>query len=493
MPTKNDKGVFTVFGIGGLSEEIWDPVEDSLFFCRDYRTTTDFFTNMGAIGMTYTHLINDDSYLKWVIAGTGNQITDNDDTLDVSGLTPVIPNDPDIWKGLDRDPLDREDYRDGRISTHLYYNNKISRTVNFRAGVLASHLRFSFNNRRLIGGILDTVNIGSGSAQLLQGYTRVRWQPADRRWTFNAGLHGMFLDLNNTNSLEPRLSARLQATSDINFSAAYGLHSQVLPLGSYFTQTDAGLVNQDLEMMKAHHAVLAYGHSLGEFFSLRVEAYYQHLTNLPIVDDPSRSYMMLNDREGYADEDLVSEGIGRNYGIDVSLKQAFAEGTFLLLAGSLYESQYMTRFPDRWFDTRYNGNYSVSLMGGKEWTLGKEQGSSLQISGRAMANGGLRYSPIDDQATLNTLANNPLILATDEYVPIEAEAFTKKVGEYYRLDLRIAYQINSEKKVAHLISLDLQNATNRYNNREPRYDVDKGLIFRKQFGLIPVLAYRIDF
>lgn len=489
LPTKNDKGVFTLFGIGGLSEELWDPVKDSVFYAnRDYRTTTDFTTNMGATGLTYTHFLSDKSYLKWVVAAVGSRVVDNDDTLNLSTVNYALPNDESAIVGVPEDSVKKEDYRDYRFSTHLFYNNKINQKVNFRAGLIASHIQFAFDHRELRGDVFQSVVQGQGSSQLLQGYSRVRYD-ASHRLTLNAGLHALFLVLNQTYSIEPRLSMSYVLTENDRISVAYGLHGQALQLGNYFTQTDAGMPNQDLEMTQAHHAVVGYEHSFTQAFRLKVEGYYQYLFNLPVVNDPTRSYMLLNERDGYAREALVSEGTGRNYGVDMSVRQAFARGSFLLLAGSVYKSEYMTLFPDRWFSTRFDSRYNLSLMGGKEWYFGKEGQSSLQISGRGIFNGGLRYSPIDREAS--AIAAETSIGQT--YVPIDAEAWTEKVGDYYRLDLRIAYRINGNK-AAHLISIDAQNATNHLNRREPIYDpISNNLTFRSQSGLIPVISYQIDF
>ena len=68
--------------------------------------------------------------------------------------------------------------------------------------------------------------------------------------------------------------------------------------------------NQDLEITKAHHAVVSYEHALSTAFQIKLEGFYQYLFNLPVVDDADRSYMLLNERDGYAREALVSEGKG---------------------------------------------------------------------------------------------------------------------------------------------------------------------------------------
>lgn len=483
FPTEN--GSLTIFGIGGLSGEIWDVDKEDLFAAdTDKRTTTDFLTNMGAMGLTYTRNLNDNSYLRFALAAVGSQVVDDDDTLNVSTLDPNVPFTDEQLDGLPSIPLDEETYNDSRISAHLFYNNKLNDKLNLRVGGMFSQIQFSFQESILD---FDTGNLsprvsGEGSSQLIQAYGRLRYQPTNRL-TLNAGLHSMYFALNGSSSIEPRLSANYILSPNDQISLSYGLHSQVLPLGNYFTSIDGGLVNEDLDLVKAHHLVLSYGHSFSKSLRFRMEAYYQSLFNLPVENDPNSSYMLLNEREGYARQALVSEGRGQNYGVDLSVQQTFARGVFMLLTGSVYQSQYMTLTPDRWYNTRFNGNYSSSLSLGREWNI-KDGKSTFQVSARGIINGGLRTSPLDTQASA----------MAGYFVPVHSQAWEERVGVYYRIDLRVAYRINA-KKVSHLISLDVQNATNRLNAREPRYVLATNMLntTRTQSGLTPVISYQIDF
>ncbi|MEL6649742.1 MAG: TonB-dependent receptor [Bacteroidota bacterium] len=480
-----EKGSFTIFGIGGLSSELWDADTTDLFGpSTDLRTTTDFLTNMGAVGMTYTRNINEQSYLRLALAAVGSQVIDNDDTLDVSSLDPNVPFTPADYDLLPPFDLDEERYSDSRFSGHLFYNNKLSDNLNLRVGLMGSQIQFRFDEQILDfenGGLIPRVS-GEGSSQLVQAYGRLRWQ-ANERLTLNGGLHSMYFALNGSTSLEPRFSANYILSPNDQLSLSYGLHSQILPLGNYFTQVGGTLVNQDLDLVKSHHIVLGYGHTFSKTLRFRAEAYYQYLFNLPIEDDPNSSYMLLNAREGYALQNLVSQGTGRNFGIDLSVQQTFARGTFMLLTGSLYQSEYMTLWPDRWFNSRFNGNYSGSFALGREWNF-REGKSTFQISGRGIVNGGLRQSPLDAPASAEA----------GFFVPIHDQAWEERVGLYYRLDLRVAYRINGDR-VSHLISLDVQNATNRLNPREPSYVFANNTLItnRTQAGLTPVISYQIDF
>lgn len=236
--------------------------------------------------------------------------------------------------------------------------------------------------------------------------------------------------------------------------------------------------NLDLEMPKAHHAVIGYEHLFENNLRLLVEGYYQRLFDLPI-SATANDYMLLNERDGYATQDLESEGTGVNMGVDVTFEKFFSNGLFFLWNGSLYESNYVASDGNT-YSTRYNSRYNTSLMGGTEFKVG--EGGSLQLGARTVLNGGLRYTPGDEV----------LSQEAGEFVAKEGIAFTEGVGEYFRIDLRVAYRKNL-KKSAYTLSLDLQNATNRENVRDQIYDPGfNKLINRYQSGLIPVISFQID-
>lgn len=490
LPSKDLKNTWTIFGMGGLSEELWDPVEDSLSWSRPYRTTRDYLTRVGAAGITYTRLIDNKSFLKAVVAVSGNQVIDNDDTLDIRTVVPS-PN-PDMleeeidWTSLDETPFEKEDYRNTRISSHIFYSRQFSPSLTMKNGIIASHINYGFNHeeRNAETNAFGTLVEGEGSSQLLQAYSQFKIHASDRL-TLNAGVHASMLSLNNSGAIDPRLSLKYQMPDRQSISLAYGLHSQILPLGSYFTEVERNgettQPNLDLDMIRAHHAVLAYEKIFENRTRLLLETYYQRLFNLPISPDSEPSdFMLLNLRDGYGDRALVSNGTGTNLGLDLTFEKYFSQGFFFLFTGSVYESNYVASDGET-YNTRYNSRYNQSLMGGTEIPLKK--GGSLQLGARSVLNGGLRFTPGDEAASK----------LQGEFVEQPGQAFALGVGTYYRIDFRIAYRKNL-KKTAYILSLDVQNVTNRRNVRDQIYDPGfNRLQNRFQSGLVPVFSFQIDF
>jgi len=190
--------------------------------------------------------------------------------------------------------------------------------------------------------------------------------------------------------------------------------------------------------------------------------------------------MLLNLRDGYGDRALVSDGTGTNLGLDLTFEKYFSQGFFFLFTGSVYESNYVAS-DGQTYNTRYNSRYNQSLMGGTEIPLKK--GGTLQLGARSVLNGGLRFTPGDEAASK----------AAGEFVEQPGQAFALGVGTYYRIDFRIAYRKNL-KKTAYILSLDVQNVTNRMNVRDQIYDPGfNRLQNRFQSGLVPVFSFQIDF
>ena len=189
-----------------------------------------------------------------------------------------------------------------------------------------------------------------------------------------------------------------------------------------------------------------------------------------------------NDVDGFATEVLASVGSAYNIGVDISYEQAFKDGLFLLISGSVFDSKYSTD-DDKYFNTRYNSNYSATFMGGKELRL--RNNATLQTGLKLLFNGGARITPLIPGQ--NGDGQNP---------PWDwSRPFELRVAPYFRPDIRIAYRKDNPNN-SWLLSLDVQNLISRRNEDalDRTYDPDtKAWISRNQSGLTPLLSFQIDF
>lgn len=61
------------------------------------------------------------------------------------------------------------------------------------------------------------------------------------------------------------------------------------------------------------------------------------------------------------------------------------------------------------------------------------------------------------------------------------------------MDIGISYRMNRQH-AAYILSLDIQNLTDRQNVYTQYYDPDtQELVMLYQFGLIPILSFKIEF
>ncbi|MDB4539874.1 TonB-dependent receptor [Saprospiraceae bacterium] len=472
--SKNNRDILSFWGIGGLSKERQDPI-DGIENWKSYTDylTRDFETNMGAIGMTYTHLFKDDSYLRTNLAVMNQKVLFANDTLTQDFVATNV-ND--------------EDYIEGRITLSTSYNKKINPKLTLKTGVYVNNLLYDLYHDKLINEMTVNFLDIKDNSFLIQPYVNFRIRPRVD-WLINIGTHAMYFNLNNTYSVEPRLAVRKTFSKNNSLSFAYGLHSRTLPTGSYFTRLtdDQGIVtnpNIDLELIKSHHLVIAYDQLIANRLRLHTEVYFQYLYDVPVSIDENSSYSILNEIDGFATQALVSQGTGRNYGIDISLQQSFDAGFFMLLSTSIFESTYQAINKER-FSTSYNSQISGSLLLSKEFTF--KNNSVLQTGLKLLFNGGQRLTPLLYEGVNSNNPNEPLL--------DESKAFTEKVDPYFRPDLRIAYRKDKEK-YAWSLSLDVQNAIARRNidGISRTFDPDlREWVFKTQSSLTPVLSYQIDF
>lgn len=472
--SKNGKHITSVWGIGGLSAEFFEAVKE----VGDWKTytdyqTRDFDTNMGAVGVTHSYLIDDKSYLRTSLAVMGQKILFRNDTL-TQQLTPTTVSD--------------ELYINNGLVLSTNYNRKFSALASLKTGLTATRLNYDLFYRYLLGSDYRTYIDEKGSAWLFQPFANLRLRPHPR-WTINLGVHAMYFALNDTYNVEPRLGIRYQLNEVASLNLGYGLHSRILPIGSYFTRVptiEGGDVQPNLELglLKAHHIVLGYDQIIGKSKRLRIEAYYQHLFDVPVSIDPASTYSMLNQFEGYATRALVSNGTGTNLGLDLTFEQFFNNGTFYIAAASIFNSTYEA-LNGKTYDTRYNSGLAGSFMGGKEWTVGNQ--ATLQTGLRLLYTGGQRLTPI------LTPIRDPL----DPTSPIldESRPFSQQVSAYFRPDLRLAYRKDNLNNAWYL-ALDVQNFIARENEDALDYNYDpvlKDWVFGFQSGIVPVLSFQIDF
>jgi hypothetical protein len=256
--------------------------------------------------------------------------------------------------------------------------------------------------------------------------------------------------------------------------------------GVYFAEANGmnGITsnpNRNLRFTRAHHFVVSHNFLLAENLRLKTEVYYQHLFKVPVSTSDTNTLSTLNAISEYITSPLVNKGKGRNYGVEISLEKYLHNNFYYLFTNSLYQSKY-TALDGVERNTRFNGNRISTLVGGKDFVATRKP-KTFGINIKAIYAGGLRTTPVDRQASK---LNGYTVFS-------QKEAYSLQNPSYFRTDLRMSMQWNKKNRT-NTLSLDIQNVTNRQNVYNQWYDgVQDKVVYNYQNGLIPILAYKVEF
>ncbi|MEM1320050.1 MAG: TonB-dependent receptor [Bacteroidota bacterium] len=483
-------GQFTFFGIGGTSaiDFLHDDVdEDDLFAAADEDSFVD--SRFGVIGMKHNLLLGDNAYIRTVISGA----------LSVNELI------EERYFNLDQDDeftalYTNFDNTETRLSISSYLNKKFSARFSGRMGVLVENTNYD-----LLGedAEVGTDNDGDGvrelgtlynfddNALIVQPFVQTQYR-INQRWTLNTGLRAQYLALNETFALEPRAAINWNATDKQRFSLGYGLHHQTQPIpillaASFDSDGEQVRTNEGLNFTRSHHFVLGYDYNFAPGWRLKTELYYQDISNVAVDSDPT-SFSVLNAGADFSfpngKVNLVNEGVGANYGVEITVEKFFSKGYYGLLTASIYESTYEgSDGIER--NTAFDNTYVLNILGGKEWKIGKDKRHAFTVDTKITTAGGRRYTPVDLEASVETGFE---VLQDDI-------AFSERFDPYFRWDIKFGMQFNSRKrKVSHRFFIDLQNVLDTDNVFIRRYNrLNNEVNVINQIGFFPDFLYRIEF
>ncbi len=474
LPTKR-LGNFTLFGFGGLSQQGFDAKKDSIKWREDNgaQYNFNFLANTGAAGITHTKLFSNQSYLKTALVYSGTQNNFDLEKLNSEYQARIQA---------------KENFLQSKTTFSSVYTQKLNARSSIRAGIIFNLLNYNLNkkNNQDTTVLIERINT-IGKTEQGQAFFQWNYKLRDK-WTTNVGMHYHHLFLNQSKSFEPRASLKYDLTEQQNLTFGYGLHSQIQPIGIYFTREldrngNNKLINSNLGLSKAHHLVLGYDLNLNAFSHIKTEVYYQHLFEIPISKQPNSTFSILNTQDGFVSEPFVNKGLGKNYGLELTYERFMHKNLYYLLSASLYDSKYQVA-NGKWYNTLYNANYATTFTMGKEWTLSeKRKHRVIGFNVKSVLIGGSRYTPIDLAASI----------AKGEAKYDETKTFEQRNPDYYRLDIRLSTKRNY-KKLTTTLALDIQNVSNRKNVGGQYFDpIALKIKYFYQAPLIPILSYKLEF
>ena len=476
MPTKK-AGIFSVFGLGGESHIHFPPEsqgKDNLYSSSDGSIRDRYFKSLtGVLGFSHTYFFNEKTSGKIVLAVSGFSSKYNEDIVDTV-KQPV--------------PAYYKKQQQVKYTAGYNFNKKFNAKDVLTAGITADINQLTLRQDYIKNGdsVLTNFVNSHATATLLKSFVNIGHRFSDKL-SSNLGLFYQLFTLNNSQSLEPRWNIKYQFKPNQSLSFGAGLHSQTQPLEVYFyeTKNDFGqttLTNKNLDLVKSLHGVIGYDISLSKQLRLKSEVYAQYIYNAAVENTPS-SFSMLNAGADFSFPDktnLVNNGKGYNYGIELTLEHFLQKGFYCLLTGSVFQSKYKAS-DDVWRNTAFNTNFVINALGGKEFIINNK--TSFGIDTKLTVAGGQRYTPFDIAAS----ANAGYVIYKEE------EAYSKQQGTYFRLDIKFSY-IRNLKKITQKWYIDLQNITGRENIYITTLNPKTGNVSQiNQMGFFPNINYQITF
>ncbi len=461
-----EKTNLSVWGIGGISEDNQDNAEqvnpnvfeDELFESKTY---------MG--GLNIKHFFNPKTSLDAALSYSGNR-SDYVFSLDNRVNTNFFQ--------------ERDILRNNAVRISANLNQKFNAKTTLKTGFVYSRLSYDVLTDETQNTNTATIVDSDGNGTFLQFFSQAKYR-FNEKFSSTFGLHASSFSVNSDFVLEPRAGVEYKISPKHTLSAGVGLHSRRMPLNQYFITVDDGLgntttPNADLDLMRAAHYVLGYDWKVLKNGHLKIEAYYQDLSKVAIASDSNFTDSFLNGT--FIERALDDNGKARNYGLELTLEKFFSNQYYFLVTSSLFDSQYRAA-DGNWYDSRYNANYTFNIVGGKEFKAGRNGNNIFGINAKVLVNGGKRDTPVDldffDQTGQVRLLQN--------------QRNTVELDDYWRIDTSFSYRIN-RPKVAHIISLDIQNVTNRLNIDDQSFNTQTRAIETEyQLELLPLLNYRIEF
>ncbi|MFP4019025.1 MAG: hypothetical protein ACLFUH_07225 [Bacteroidales bacterium] len=231
--------------------------------------------------------------------------------------------------------------------------------------------------------------------------------------------------------------------------------------------------------MRANHFVLGYDWSITKNLRMKIEPYYQHLYDVPVVN--GTAYSMINFMSDWTfDRKLENTGIGNNMCVAITIERFLKNGLYFMTTASIYDSKY-TGGDDVTRRTRYDGGYVVNLLGGKEWVINHKNMLSLNLKFTFM--GPYWHHPVDNAATK----------LQGMVVYAENKPFTYRNSNLEDMtDLTVNYHINGTN-ASSIFSLQVKNIVGKqytgkiYNLEEQQVEND---FFTSP---VPFISYKVEF
>ena len=298
-----------------------------------------------------------------------------------------------------------------------------------------------------------------------QAFVQASDQYFDDKLKLSLGINFAGLNYNDNmrnpfNQFSPRLSASYQLSEKLDLNAnvgRYALQPAYTTLG--FKNTAGAFVNQNenLRYTISNQAIVGFDYRPMDKVRMTVEGFYKGYHNYPFSVQDGLSIASKGTEYGQVgDEEIVSTGKGRAYGVEFLAKIMEMNKMNLTATYTYFRSEFSNLagnyVPSSW-DTRHLLNLIASYKLPKNW--------NVAIRWRFV--GGAPYTPIDSKSYVKAawdVTNQPYL----DYSKFN----TLQLPNAHQLDMRIDKEFYFKKWVLNLYT-DIQNVYNFKTQGAPVY------------------------
>ena len=200
---------------------------------------------------------------------------------------------------------------------------------------------------------------------------------------------------NLLNTLSPRLSLSYAFTPRWTLNTAIGRYYKIPPytiLG--FKDEQGNYANKDSKYIQSTHYVAGLEFLPRRSTRITLEGFFKKYEHYPVSVRDSVSLANLGGSyEILGNEDIVSIGLGRAYGVEFLLQQKLNRRFYGILAYTLYWSEFTGFDPDHYIPSVWDNRHLITFTGGYKLT------GNWEIGLRARYLGATPYAPVDINAT----------------------------------------------------------------------------------------------
>lgn len=300
--------------------------------------------------------------------------------------------------------------------------------------------------------------------------------------------------LNPLPTLSPRLSLSFALTEKWFLNASGGVYYKLPPytlLG--FRGQEGQLTNENLDYIRSTHAVLGVEFKPSESWTISVDGFFKYYQNYPVSTTDGISLANRGVDFGvYGNEDAVSTGEGRTYGVEFFTQKFLTKRLYGTVSYTLFRSEF-SGADGEFVRAAWDVRHLVAVTGG----IRLDKKNTWEIAVKYRFQGGNPFTPYDLDASI------PNYLVTGEPVLDYTQFNAETTPVFMQLDLRVDKRWYFRRWSLNLY-FELQNATNWPNEGPDDFTLERtadGSAFVQPYNpvlvnvsngqLIPVLGVRI--